>query len=69
MAFLISRNIESSNFHVQFSVQWHLGLREVLEIRFLEGKVLHKGAWFVALLGTLFGSRAIKRSNFYVQYS
>ena len=32
-------------------------------------KDLHKGAWVAKLLGTLLGSRTIKRSNFHVQYS
>ena len=34
------------------------------ELWLLEGRVLHNGAWVATLLGTLLGSRNIKRSNF-----
>ena len=35
------------------------------ELRLLEGRVLHKGAWVATLLGTLLGiQNTIKNSNF-----
>ena len=36
----------------------------VLGLRFLEGRVLHKGAWVETLLGTLLGVQDYKKVKF-----